>query len=346
MKLFKYGLTLTLLLIIGFACKKSVVVVDESAKTMRDWYVNSVSNSKSVMQSTDNRIFKIEQLPDWNAAKTFQLSDGKEVVGVPLKITNAEQQKIGGSFMLFITKDGNSYRSYIAHNDEESYFEKDVSLSDLEKTFKSVAEPVNHEKKSNKAKLMVEDQSEICIDWYLTTTYYDEHGGIVFQTEFYMYSTCAPVGGTGGVGGKQQMIPEEEVLDLGEPSSIDDGKDSEIEEVVGLDTFKVAPVKWKFFNALTFYAQSKERIVVKVNNGNRVITDIHHDGHRLIGEIPGVKITVQQPLFTPYHGDHNAVMEVDYTMHWEGKGALSWLDSHMPDVYSVGQWNEYFQKIN
>lgn len=260
----------------------------------------------------------------------------------------SNQKLITGSFMLFITKDEDSYHSYIAHNDDEDYFSKTLDASQAEKIFNNISDPIDHEKKSNKAKLMVEDQSggQVCIDWYLTTTWYDENGGIVFQSEAYMYSTCIDNSSGSGVGGKQQLIPEEFIIDFGEPISADLGHGSESEEVLSVDTFKIATLTWKFHNALTWSYKSVEKGYVKVSHGIRTWSKLNHIEIYPQGNITYGDFELLKSALTPYVNVSDASMMADYQIKiiTDVHGVKN--TNYSGKMNTMATWDTYFVKIN
>src|SRR5688572_9089281 len=97
----------TLCIVVGIsfifnACKKDIIVEDPIDST-KDWYLkNNISNGV-LLQSSKGTSQQVKEEVDWNTARTFQLDDGTNIVGVPVKMILGKIA-LGGSYMLLIDK--------------------------------------------------------------------------------------------------------------------------------------------------------------------------------------------------------------------------------------------------
>ena len=76
----------TLCIVVGIsfifnACKKDIIAEDPIVST-KDWYLkNNISNGV-LLQSSKGTSQQVKEEVDWNTARTFQLDDGTDVIGV------------------------------------------------------------------------------------------------------------------------------------------------------------------------------------------------------------------------------------------------------------------------
>lgn len=169
------------------ACKKDRILKDPIASA-KDWYLKSETNKGTVLQSNKGTSQQIKQEVDWNTARTFQLDDGTDVIGVSVKMKLGKSE-LGGSYMLLIHKSKNSYQVQVAYNPEKGFFEGYMSDRGMIALYKQTLN-VNNKKPLggvNKNKLM----AITCTSWYLVTTYYDGYGNTTGSSSQFLYTSCS-----------------------------------------------------------------------------------------------------------------------------------------------------------
>lgn len=147
-------------------------------------------------------------------------------------------------------------------------------------------------------------------------------------------------GGSSGGGNKPPFIP-----DFGTSVSIDEGGSPEETNTIGNDTYKFAERSWIFHDGITYYGKSKEKLMIKINNGVRTWHSITHVGHIKVG---GWALGVAEyisPTFIPHltvGSSETAYVEAKYRVKLKPAGWETDFDSD--DKYSYATWNTMFQK--
>ncbi|NII83992.1 MULTISPECIES: hypothetical protein [unclassified Pedobacter] len=169
------------------ACKKDKILEDPITSA-KDWYLKSNANKGTVLQSNKGTSQQIKEEVDWNTARTFQLDDGTDVIGVLVKMKLGEGE-LGGSYMLLIHKNKNNYQVQVAYNPEKGYFEGYMSDRGMIALYKQTLDINNKKplKGVNKNKLM----AITCTNWYLVTTYYDGYGNTTGSSSQFLYTSCS-----------------------------------------------------------------------------------------------------------------------------------------------------------
>jgi hypothetical protein len=158
---------------------------------------------------------------------------------------------------------------------------------------------------------------------------------------------CGGDGGNGGEpggGGSPQPPP---AIDMGETVS-DEVESIESDLIVGIDSFKVAVKTWNYHEGATYNFSSKEKLIVKVKNGNRTWHSINHiskddEGGWIYGTVELVDFTNHVHL--PASSTGNAWAEVDYKLIFKF-GVGPWTGPH-PSTgmkWSAAAWDTQFIK--
>lgn len=228
--LFKVLILVSCITFFAIACKKELTTENKNPiENAKSWYIDHKSNSKTAFKASNDATESIATQFDWDNAKVYNFSDGKEVIATPVKMAKPNNKTVPGSFMLLIYKTDNQYHSQIIYNENDNYFSKTATKSDIEASF-MIGQKNNELRSLAKSKATLSNPSggkimnmpideTLCIDWYLieTITWPD---GYVSVDETYLYTTCPSVGGGGGGGGSE---PEDEPLwgDVINESNID-----------------------------------------------------------------------------------------------------------------------------
>ena len=203
-------LVLFLLAFFASACKKELSIENKtSIENAKEWYLKLTANSRTTFKASDDMTESIVTQFDWNNAKIYDFSDGKEVIGTPIIIKKANNKTVSGSFMLLVYKTDNQYHSQIIYNEKDNYYSKTAMNSDIEASFivgqnnnalRSLAKSKKMRSNSSDGRLMNMPIDEtLCIDWYWieTITWPD---GYVSVDETYLYTTCSSPGHSGSGG--------------------------------------------------------------------------------------------------------------------------------------------------
>lgn len=193
-----------LMALLFYSCKKDAQSSTDLVTDAKAWYEKTTANAVTSLQSNVKTLKPIKQSIEWNSAKVFNLEDGSGVVVVPVSVkTGAGALK--GSFTMLLTKNGDKFKPVVAYSEKNNYLTASVSDTDIQEMYKKAVNETARRKKgnpaSNKGKLSLlppSDGGQTCIDWYWTTTVYDQWGNVMDFYETYLYTTCQDNNGGGG----------------------------------------------------------------------------------------------------------------------------------------------------
>ncbi|MFD0939935.1 hypothetical protein [Pedobacter boryungensis] len=197
-----FGLSSLLLLV--NSCKKEEKP-ESLLSSAKKWYMGSNAKETSVLKSNKGIILKVEQVIQWDEARAHKLDDGTEIVSVPMSIKMA-QGNAQGSYMLLISRAGESFKSQIAYNEKGNYFKAGFSTAEIGQLYKSLNKISlngkslsvnrNGELMSDEGGGGMSDEPQ-CTYWYLVETFWYSDGTIAYTTETYLYKTCSSTNGDG-----------------------------------------------------------------------------------------------------------------------------------------------------
>lgn len=245
-------------------CKKEKQTTTDFLSEAKNWYIQSTKTASTYLESSNSSVKAIKQNIDWNSARAFKLENGSNILGAPINITYGGVP-VKGSFILLVSEENGSFKQLVAHSDKNSYFNNTISDSDIQSLYKgAISLSASHKREKgvrNKDKVsLLPPSSGTCIDWYLTTYYYDDYGNILYTTEVYQYTTCDE-----GGGGTDPVDPEENCQSLqdvisGEAVSINV---SSTVGPVGEDGYREVRYKWipfrNVFGLWKFISTEKSR---------------------------------------------------------------------------------------
>lgn len=169
---------------------------------------------------------------------------------------------------------------------------------------------------------MVAAAEPVCIDWYLSTYYYDDFGNIVSYTEVYMYTICYE-GGSGG-GGMGPVVPEDpEEFDWGMPADQDYSENRVPQENENGEKIEKRWYKWTFHRAWNelFWCKSYESgVCKKVGSAPWIFTDFKHLTQDPIGATPGREISIVLLDSDVSFSNYKAKVKLWYKLHRIGSG--------------------------
>lgn len=226
-----------LLLVIIVSCKKDGINDENLTEAQRianakDWYQKTTAK---IELKSSRKVENVTQQVSWADAKLYKQADGSEIIGVPVEIGLSNGTKAKGSYLLMISKTGDTYKPVISFNEKKNYFVENIVSSKIKDWYNDATKPNNSHKNTllnntGKGKVMVVEGGNMdCTAWFLTETYYDEEGNVIQYYEHYMYTICQPLidGGEGGL----PTDPEEE-----EDDDIDWGDVTDVSSFTPLDT--------------------------------------------------------------------------------------------------------------
>ena len=283
----------------------------------------------------------VSQEISWADAKLYKKADGNEIIAVPVDIKLNSGAKANGSYLLMISKTGNTYKPVTSFNEKKNYFVENIVSAKIKDLYSDAIKPNNKNtvlNNTNKGKVMAVDGAMDCVEWYLTETYYDEEGNVIQYYEHFMYEICQAL-----IDGSSEPTEPPCNASLGAPSS-EQISLNKTEEVVGIDTFDVAKPKWKFYNGLTFWFTSTERIAVKVKSGVRSWhsmdhVKVDHVGIWACGDVELLSHKATAHLATASNTD--SYVDIDFRLKLQPLNGPSLL---LPAENSVARWNINFEK--
>ncbi|MFA6278146.1 MAG: hypothetical protein WC622_15460 [Pedobacter sp.] len=333
------ALIILFLIICMYSCKKEQPT-ENPVEDAKSWYLKSTANSNTSLKSTKNTIMPIKQDAQWSEAKLYALKDGSEVVGVPVLVKFSDGKNTDGSYLLLIHKDKGAFSSLIVFNQKNDYFRAEMTASQLQTEYEiAVRKQADHKRPNSSGKVMTLPAEETCIDWYWTTIVYDSDGNVISYSESYVYTICG--GSSGGI----PPVGPEFVPDFGIP--ISDGLSSATEQnlVVGIDSFKVADLTWKFHEGYTWSGQSKEHAVAKVKNGLRTWAALSHVENIRVGFWALGTAEIFSTRFTPdiiIGGTSVGTMAAKYRIRLTPTAYFG--DYESDYLYSYANWDVNFVK--
>lgn len=295
LNLFKMLILVSCIAFFAIACKKELTTKNGSTiENAKSWYIDHTANSKTTLNASNDATESIATQFDWNTAKIYNFSDGKEVIATPVNMVKPNNKTVPGSFMLLVFKDNNEYHSQMIYNQKDNYFGETASKSDIEVSFmvaqknkELMSLAKSKEKLHNNAngKVMVaENTPVVCTDWYWVIYICDDEGNFLeLIDEIYLNTTCTEGTGDGGGGGNEIGIVDPIVLDFGQATDILESSSIQFEN----DTARSKKDVWIFLKAGTFDFKSREVInqVKTTHSGGWLFGGITHDSHYIVGNV-------------------------------------------------------------
>lgn len=344
----KWGLAL----MIGtalYACKK-----DQSQESLttdaKSWYLKNNQNTSFALVSSKNQLRMVDQQVNWNDGKTFQMSDGTEVLSVPVTFKLADGNPSNGSYLLMISKNGNSFKKQTVYNEDKEFFDN-ISKDQVQSAYNLGNQLLKLQKRTNsnpgRGKIMSDEigggegEQPVCTDWYLIETVRDVDGNITAVYETFLFQTCTTTGGGGGGGGPESSVE----IDMGSPVSIDEGHTPEENVTADGDPAKVANLTWRFHNATIYKYTSTERGTVKVAGSSRTWHSLVHQSHGKSGSTYFFTVELVNP--TPVMSINNnvgtAVMR--YKLKYNISAGIYNQEHESDQLSSYAMWDENFAKM-
>lgn len=323
----KFLLLATFILGIFNGCKKdqNTKIQSEDAKS---WYLKENAKSSSQIIGTNGEIIKVSQKIDWNSSQSHMLSNGIEVMSVPVTIALENGGNAKGSLMLLISKKGNTYSSGLVYSKlDDNFNEKNLTDDNLGKWYNQAFNVKGNLRFLNvdgprKIKLntfsggedgggpSTEDEGG-CIDWYMVTNFYDSEGNFIGKIEEYMYRTC-PEGGGGGGGGVEYDTDEIEwgvVDDLQMPFTPIDTMALDLAGVSNAEK----TVSWQIYKANGFTFKSTEKVYSIKKLIKWVIDRMEHQNITVDGSDPkGWDVSASLVSFTDQSTWYKAKCEIKF----------------------------------
>lgn len=298
------------------SCKKEQAPEDFLSGAKK-WYASKNEKSAAVLKSDLNSTKSIRQEVQWNQAKVLRTSNGDEIVSAPLLITG---DGVKGSFMLFIFQENGAYKTTVSYNEKSNYF--NVGLSNEQALIayaNAISKAATHKRKSvpsANAKLSLvppgDGGGQTCIDWYLTTTVYDDWGNILEYYETYLYTTCSENGGGGG-GGIDPVDPDPNCSEATaniSGSEVSSNMTASVTETGA--TIRKVSYEWKYLESLLWYYVSAEKGVHKKVGSEWQWESLTHDRVYRQGTVIGGTLSMTVRESTPTVGVYVAGMTIKY----------------------------------
>jgi len=306
----------------------------------KNWYQKATAK---IELKAGSKVENVSQEISWADAKLYKEADGNEIIAVPVDIKLNSGATANGSYLLMISKTGNTYKPVISFNEKKNYFENIVSAK-IKDLYSDAIKPNNKNtvlNNTNKGKVMAVDGAMDCVAWYLTETYYDEEGNVIQYYEHFMYEICQALID----GSSEPTEPPCTPGGYGDPSSVQLSS-SETEEVIGIDSFKVYKPIWKFHNSITFWYESHDRFALKIKNGIRTWHSMTHRSTEFTGIYGCGEVELISPVYEPIiwnETNPTASMSIEYKLKFinNQQGQIHIGSFTTPKHNSVATWDKY-----
>ncbi|MFI5450565.1 hypothetical protein ACHMWN_00235 [Pedobacter sp. UC225_61] len=313
-----------------FSCKKNegTDVELDSLIAAKSWYLkqNKESykrNTESFLMTKDKSV-RVKKEIDWSGAKSYKLSDGTDITGIPVDLRFSDGKLANGNFLLLITNSEKGFKSIITKDQKTESSDTSLgSASTLENLYRKSNANLEKGGGINKIRAKLMNAPIVtCIDWYYVETTYDEEGNIIDVYIEFLYTECLETTGGGGGG----TLEPTEQQDWGATTDEDYSENIVEEENNEVDTrYFIHYYKWTFHKAYqdlwVFRSYEKGR-TKKIGTGNEKFWSFVHLNHFPVGVPLGKTINIQMidayTYFSPEAGTVNLYYKVQKVFNVEG----------------------------
>lgn len=212
----------------------------------KNWYLQSTKTTSKRRIETgikfNNYNIGLEKDILWDKAETYTLSDGTEIVGVPMNVRLSNSAKITGNLFLLITKNGTKYKRAIVNDKGKTVSTQSIATQDsIEGLYKLSFNSTLTDRKLIKATKNGVMNAPLpppgeCFDIVYYEYTFDENGILLDYYEEIIGEYCPTGNGSGGGGGEggTDEVPEHTTT----------GDDVSSSAVIDFESDGVSKKKW------------------------------------------------------------------------------------------------------